>query len=321
MVRMTAIFLALFALLPIGAQATDYPQSVVTIVVPYPPGGTADIFARYIAQGMSDAWHQNVIVMNRSGAGGNIASEQVAHSKADGYTLLLGTSGSNAVNPSLYANIHYNAEKEMTVIATVANTANVLVVGPKFKAADIKGLLAMARENPGKVTFASSGNGSVLHLSGVMLANMASVKMVHVPYKGTPPALLDVMAGRVDMMIANGPSVVGDVKAGKLKALAVTTSERSAALPDVPTMSEAGVRGYDLSSWFAVMGPSGIPQVVKDKINQAIDKILAEKKTKERFSAMGAEPQIMNAEQAGKFFQSELKKWGDLVRASGAKVD
>ena len=237
MIRVTTLVFAVLAvLLPYGAHAEEYPSKTITIVVPYPPGGTADIFARYIAAGMSKAWKQNVIVEDHPGAGGNIASAKVAHSKADGYTLLLGTSGSNAVNPTLYKHMPYNAAKEMTVIATVARTANVLVVGPHSKAKSVKDLIAMAKANPNKVTFASSGNGSVLHLSGVMLANKAGVKMVHVPYKGTPPALLDVMAGRVDMMIANGPSVVGDVKAGKLKALAVTTAERSDALPNVPTM-------------------------------------------------------------------------------------
>jgi tripartite-type tricarboxylate transporter receptor subunit TctC len=322
MIRLTTFLFALFAaLLPFGAQAADYPSKAVTIIVPYPPGGTADIFARYIAAGMSKAWKQDVIVQDHPGAGGNIASSQVAHAKADGYTLLLGTSGSNAVNPSLYKHMPYNAAKQMTVIATVARTANMLVVGPHSKASSIKDLLAMARANPGKVTYASSGNGSVLHLSGVMLANKANVNMVHVPYKGTPPALLDVMAGRVDFMIANGPSVVGDVHAGKLKALAVTTSDRSDALPNVPTMIQAGVPGYDLSSWFAVMGQSGIPKAIRDKINTTVDAILAQDNTKKRFASMGASPLSMNADQAGKFFQSELKKWGELVHASGAKVD
>ena len=322
MIRLSTFVFALFAmLLSFGAQAADYPSKTVTIIVPYPPGGTADIFARYIAAGMSKAWKQDVIVQDHPGAGGNIASSQVAHAKADGYTLLLGTSGSNAVNPSLYKHMPYDAAKQMTIVATVASTANVLVAGPHSKAKNVKDLLAMARANPGKVTYGSSGNGSVLHLSGVMLANKAKVDMVHVPYKGTPPALLDVMAGRVDFMIANGPSVVGDVHAGKLKALAVTTSDRSEALPDVPTMIQAGVPGYDLSSWFAVMGQSGIPQAVKDKINKTVDAILGQDKTKKRFASMGASPLSMNADQAGKFFQSELKKWGELVHASGAKVD
>jgi len=321
MIRLSAILLALFALLPVGVHAADYPTKPVTIIVPYPPGGTADIFARYIAEGMNKAWKQDVIVQDHPGAGGNIASGQVAHAKADGYTLLLGTSGSNAVNPNLYKNMPYDAAKQMTVVATVASTANVLVVGPNSKAKSVKDLLAMARANPGKVTYASSGNGSVLHLSGVMLANKANVKMIHVPYKGTPPALLDVMAGRVDMMIANGPSVVGNVKAGKLKALAVTTAKRADALPNVPTMIQAGVPGYDLSSWFAIMGPSAIPKAVKEKINKTVNAILALDKTKKRFAAIGAAPLSMGVDQSGAFFQSELKKWGKLVQISGAKVD
>lgn len=321
MIRLSAILLALFALLPVSVHAADYPTKSVTIIVPYPPGGTADIFARYIAEGMKKAWKQDVIVKDHPGAGGNIASGEVAHAKADGYTLLLGTSGSNAVNPNLYKNMPYDAAKQMTVVATVASTANVLVVGPNSKAQSVKDLLAMARANPGKVTYGSSGNGSVLHLSSVMLANKANVKMIHVPYKGTPPALLDVMAGRVDYMIANGPSVVGNVKAGKLKALAVTTAKRADALPNVPTMIEAGVPGYDLSSWFAIMGPNAIPKAVKEKINKTVNAILALDKTKKRFAAIGAAPLSMGVDQSGDFFQSELKKWGKLVKISGAKVD
>lgn len=314
------LFLA-FLLTAGHAGAQDYPSKPIRMLVPYPPGGTADLFARYIGDGLSSALGQTVVVENRAGANGNIASELVAKSTADGYTLLLGTSGSNAVNPSLYAKMAYNAWKEMMLIAPVAQTANVLVVRAGSQIKSVKELIAIAKQNPGKLTFASSGNGSVLHLSGVMLANRVGVQLVHVPYKGTVPALLDVMTGRVDMMFANGPSVVPDVKSGKLRALAVTTANRASALPEVPTMMEAGIQNFDLASWFGVMGPAGIPQAIAAKLNSETGRILQTPATKQRFQNLGAEPFILGPEKANAFFLAELNKWGELVKASGAKVD
>jgi len=298
-----------------------YPEKAIKIVVPYAAGGTADIFARFVAERLGTKWKHDFVVEVRAGAGGNIGSDYVAKAAPDGYTLLLGTSGSNAVNPTLYKTMPYKAEKDLVLVALVAETANVLVTGANTKINSIEELIALARSKPGKVTYASSGNGSVLHLSSVLLANKKNIQMLHVPYKGTAPALIDVIAGRVDFMIANGPSVVGDIKGNKLKGLAATTSKRVAALPDVPTMMEAGVENYDLSSWFGVLAPSGIPDDIRLKLNAAIREVLAEPKTRERFQALGAEPVPMDAETARKFFLSELKKWGDLVRASGAQVD
>ena len=277
--------------------------------------------ARPLADQLAKRWGQAVIVENKAGAATIIGAEFVAKSAPDGYTLLLGTSGSNAVNPSLFKRMPYNAWKDLVLVSTVANTVNVLVVGANHKAKSVADLLAMAKAKPESVTFASSGNGSVLHLSGVMLANMSGTKMVHVPYKGTPPALLDVLAGRVDMMVANAPSVVSDIKAGKLRALAVTTKHRMKELPDVPTMDEAGVKGYDLGSWFGVLAPAKTPTAVVEKLNAEIRKILREPATQKRFESMGSTPLIMGAKESQTFFLSELKKWGDLVKASGAKVD
>lgn len=301
--------------------AADFPTKPIKIIAPYPAGGTADTFARILSERMAKTFKQPVIVEDRPGAGGNIGSNLVAKAPADGYTLLLGTSGSNAVNPALYKNMPYDAWHDMTIVSPVATTVNVLVVGAGHSAKSVADILAMAKAKPGTVTFGSSGNGSVLHLSGVMLSNMTGVKMVHVPYKGTPPALLDVLAGRVDMMVANAPSVVSDVKAGKLRALAVTTSKRMKALPDVPTMIEAGVPGYDLGSWFAVMAPAKTPPEILSKLNAEIQRIIREPEVEKRFTAMGSEPFFLDAPQSQKFFIAELKKWGDLVKTSGAKVD
>lgn len=304
-----------------NAAAADYPSRPIHIVVPYPAGGTADIFARYVGDRLGKSLGQSVIVENRAGAGGNIGSDIVAKSPADGYTLLLGTSGSNAVNPSLFKNMPYDAWKDMTIIAPVAQTANVLVVHGGSPAKSVKDLIELGKRKPGKLSFASSGHGSVLHLSGVMLAQRGGMQMVHVPYKGTPPALVDVMTGRVDMMIANAPSVVQDIKVGKLVGLAVTGSSRAAALPEIPTMAEAGVPDFDLTSWFAVMGPTGIPEDIAEKLNREINKVVAAPDTREFFHNIGAEPFSLGLQESHAFFHAELDKWGALVRASGAKVD
>ena len=244
-VAMRCVLSALAIWLGLGAMHAnaEYPEKPIRIVVPYAAGGTADIFARFVAERLGAKWKHEFIVEVKPGAGGNIGSDYVAKSTPDGYTLLLGTSGSNAVNPSLYKKMPYNAEKDLVLVALVAETANILVVGANHPANSVKDILDLARAKPGRVTFASSGNGSVLHLSGVLLAEKADVKMLHVPYKGAAPALLDVLGGRVDMMIVNGPSAVGDIKGKKLKGLAATTAKRVAALPDMPTMIEFGHRG------------------------------------------------------------------------------
>jgi tripartite-type tricarboxylate transporter receptor subunit TctC len=320
---MRCVLSALAIWLGLGAVQADaaYPEKPIRIVVPYAAGGTADIFARFVAERLGTKWKHEFIVEVRPGAGGNIGSDYVAKAAPDGYTLLLGTSGSNAVNPTLYKTMPYTAEKDLVLVALVAETANILVVGANHPANSVKDLLDLARAKPGRVTFASSGNGSVLHLSGVLLAEKAGVKMLHVPYKGAAPALIDVLGGRVDMMIVNGPSAVGDITGKKLKGIAASTAKRVAALPDMPTMIESGIEGYDLSSWFGIFAPSGIPDAVRLKLNEAIREAIQEPATRERFQALGAEPVPMDADTARKFFLSELKKWGDLVRSSGATVD
>lgn len=303
------------------AAAGEYPERAIRIVVPYPAGGTADILARIVADRLTTTWSQQVIVEPRPGAGGNIGSDIVAKSTRDGYTLLLGTSGSNAVNPSLYTKMPYDARRDLTFVAPVASTANILVVGPKSPANSVKDLLQLARSQPRKLTFGSSGNGSVLHLSGELLKTLTGVDMVHVPYKGTPPALVDVMSGRVDMMIANAPSVVSQIKGGALRGLAVTTAQRLDVLPELPTMIEAGVAGFDVASWFGVFAPRGTPKDVLDKLNAEVRKMLGNPDTKAKLGAQGAQPMPMTADEADRFFLDEISKWAKVVKASGAKVD
>lgn len=315
------VILVVFASFAQLSVAGSYPTRPIKIINPYAAGGTDEFFAEIVAKSLSKQLGQKVIVEPHPGAGGNIGSTMVARAAADGYTLLAGTSGSNAVNPSLYKNIPYNARRDLRLVATLATTENVLVVGAKSQFKSVKQIIAYAKSHPGKLTFGSSGVGSVLHLSGAMLDHLAGIRMVHVPYKGTAPALIDVIGGRVNMMFANAPSVVNLVKAGKLRALAVSGAKRAAALPDVPTMQQAGVPGFHLVSWFGIMAPYKTPTAIVDKLNAHIDRMLREPEVRKRFASQGATPMILSAAQAEKFFLKQLKIWGNVVKISGAHRD
>jgi tripartite-type tricarboxylate transporter receptor subunit TctC len=310
--------LALSALI---ASAADYPSRPIRFVVPYATGGTTDILARIIGPKMTQAWRQQVVVDNRGGANGNIGSDIVAKATPDGYTILLGTSGSNAVNPSLYTRMPYDARRDLALIAMVASTANILVANPRFTGNSIRDVIAMAKQNPGKVTYGSAGVGSVLHLSGELLKTVTGVNMTHVPYKGTGPSLVDLMGGQIDVVFANLPAVVPMVQAGQLKGIAVTTATRAAALPQVPTMIEGGVPGYDVSSWFAVFVPARTPQPIVNKINAEVVKILKTPDTQRRLVELGAEPMFKTPEEGNRFFHDEIEKWAKVVKASGAKAN
>lgn len=303
------------------AAAPDYPTRPVRFVVPYSPGGTSDVLARIVGQKLVDAWGQQVVVDNRAGANGNIGSDIVAKATADGHTILLGTSGSNAVNPSLYTKMPYEAKRDLALIAMVASTANILVTYPNFSANSMKEFLDLARAKPGKVNYGSSGVGSVLHLSGELLKTMMSVNIVHVPYKGTGPSLADLLGGQIDTVFANLPAVVPLIQTRRLKGLAVTTAQRAPALPNVPTMIEGGVAGYDVSSWFGVFVPAKTPKAVVTKINADVVQILKTRETQEKLLGLGADPMFMSPEQANKYFHTEIDKWVTVVKASGAKAD
>lgn len=321
MLRILSILLAALFTSTIPAKSdSNYPSRPITMIVPYATGGTAEFFARVLAQNLAPILNQQIIVDPRPGAGGNLGSALVAKAEGDGYTLLLGTSGSNAINPTLFASLPYDARKDLTLVATVANTANVFVTSAENNFKSISDLVAFARKNPGKLTYASSGIGSVLHLSGAELDHLANIQSLHIPYKGTSPALIDVIAGRVDYMIANAPSVVSMVNAGKLRALAVTGKEPVDAFPGVPTVAQT-IPNYDLTSWFAVFTPSSTPPSIIQKLNAEINKVLRKDSVKELFRTQGATPLIMETKRAEGFFLSELDKWGGLVKTSGAKVD
>ena len=318
--------LAIAAVLSIGNVARAdaqgaYPTKPVRLVVPFPPGGTTDILARAVAQKLSETWGQQVIVDNRPGAGGNIGSELVAKSAPDGYTLLMGTVGTHAINPSLYAKMPYDHVKDFTPVILVAGVPNVLVVNPSLPVNSVSELIAYGKANPNKLNFASSGNGTSIHLSGELFRTMTGVQMTHVPYKGSSPALTDLIAGQVQLMFANLPSSLQFIKAGKLRALAVTSLERSSALPDVPTLAESGLPGFEASSWFGVLAPAGTPNDIIAKLNTAIAGWLATADAKEKLAAQGAIAAGGAPDAFVRHIAAESAKWAKVVKASGAHVD
>jgi len=302
------------------AQAT-YPSRPVRVVVPFPAGGTTDILARAAAQKLSETWGQQAIVDNRPGAGGNIGSELVAKSPPDGYTLLMGTVGTHAINSSLYPKMPYDHVKDFVPVILVAGVPNVLVVNPSLPVNSVQELIAYAKANPGKLNFASSGSGTSIHLSGELFKTMTGVQMTHIPYKGSAPALTDLIGGQVQLMFDNLPSSLAFIKAGKLRALAVTSTTRSAALPDVPTIAESGVPGFEASSWFGLLAPAGTPRDIVTKINADTQKWLASPDAKEKLAAQGALAAGGSPEDFARHIQAETAKWARVVKESGAKVE
>ena len=304
-----------------GVMAADYPTKPIRLVVPFPPGGTTDILARAVAQKLSEAWNEQVVVDNRPGAGGNIGADLVAKAAPDGYTLVMGTVGTHAINPNLYAKMPYDHVKDFAPVILVAGVPNVLVVNPSLPVHSVKELIDYAKANPGKLNFASSGNGTSIHLSGELFKTMAGVQMTHVPYKGSAPALSDLMGGQVQLMFDNLPSSLGLIKAGKLRALAVTSASRAAALPDVPTIAESGLPGFEASSWFGILAPAGTPHEVVAKLNGAVAAWLATPEAKEKLLAQGAIAAGGTPEAFAKHIDSETAKWAKVVKASGAHID
>ena len=312
-------FSALAAAPMAGAQA--YPAKPIRIVVPFPPGGATDILARAVAQKLTDAWGQAVVVDNRPGAGGNIGSELVAKAAPDGYTLEMGTVGTHAINASLYAKMPYDHVKDFAPVILVAGVPNVLVVNPSLPVSSVQELIAYAKANPGKLNFASSGNGTSIHLAGELFKVMAGVQMTHIPYKGSAPALQDLIGGQVQLMFDNLPPSLPHIKAGKLRALAVTSATRSSALPDTPTIAESGLPGFEASSWFGVLAPAGTPPAIIARLNAEIGAWLASAEAKEKMLALGANIGGGSPEDFARHIAAETAKWQKVVKASGAKVD
>ncbi|SAI74390.1 putattive exported protein [Bordetella ansorpii] len=316
------------ACLALPAHARDaggYPGRDVRLLVPFPAGGTADIAARVVAAELGKAWGKAVVVDNKAGAGGNVGTAEAARAKADGYTLLMGTVSTHAINQSVYSQLPYDPVKDFAPVTLVIPVPNILELNPAF--ADRHGirsvadLIAYLKANPGKVNMASTGNGTSTHLSGELFQAMTGTRMTHVPYKGSSPALTDVMAGSADLIFDNLPSSMGFLKADKLRPLAVTTTARSPALPDVPTMAEAGVKGYEASSWFGLLAPAGTPPAIVDKIQRDVSRALQQDSVKQQLRAQGAEPSGIPPAEFKAFMAKETEKWARVVRQSGAKVD
>ncbi len=320
---------ALASLLPAQSFAQGaWPTKPVRIVVPFNAGGTTDILARAVAQELGKALGQSFVVENKAGAGGNIGADLVAKAAPDGYTLLMGTVGTQSINKWLYARMPFDPQKDFQPITLVAGVPNVMVVNTeKAKAQGIDSVqdfIRHAKANPGKLNMASSGNGTSIHLAGELFKAMTGVFMTHFPFTGSNPALMSLMAGDMDVMFDNLPSAMPHIKSGRLKALAVTSSARSSALPDVPTVEEAGgptLKGFEASSWFGLLAPAGTPMDIVNRVQQETAKALATPAMKERLQLQGAIPSGNTPAQFAQLIDRELKKWQPVVKASGAKVD
>jgi tripartite-type tricarboxylate transporter receptor subunit TctC len=317
----TAAKLALcaFTLAAAAAGAQDYPNKPVRLVVPFAAGGSSDPVARIIARKLGPALGQPVVVENRPGAGGNLGAEMVAKSPPDGYTLLF-AAGSTAVNVSLYTKLPYDAQKDLEPVIHVATLAGILVAHPSVPASNVADLVKLARSGS-PVNYASAGPGTVPHLAGELFRSSANVPMTHVPYKGSNPALTDLIGGQVQVMFANVPGTLQHVKAGKLKVLAVTGSKRSELLPDVPTIAESGLPGYDAPNWYGIFAPAGTPPAIVAKLNAEINKAMASQEFVDHMRLEGAEPIGGTPAQFRAFFRGEIERWAPVVKSAGVKAD
>jgi tripartite-type tricarboxylate transporter receptor subunit TctC len=303
------------------AQAQPYPSKPIRFVVPYPAGGPLDIVARLLGQKIAESTKQPVVVDNKPGAGGNIGADAVAKAPPDGYTILMGAVATHAINPSLYASMPYDAARDFIPVTQVASTPNVLVVNPGVPARDVREFIAYARANPGKLNFGSGSTGSAGHLAGELFRTMAGIEMTHVPYKGAAPAMNDLQGGQIQLMFDNLASSMGHVRAGRIRALAVTTAKRSALAPELPTIAESGLPGFDISTWFGIFVPSGTPHEVVDRLHAQFIRALAAPDVRERMLALGAEPVGNSPEEFSAYIRAEADKYARVVKASGARAD
>ena len=316
--------LCAFAALAISggaALAQPYPQKTVKLVVGFPPGGGVDIIARSISQALSDRLGQPVIVENRPGAGGNIAAEQVARASPDGHTLLVSAVSSLAISASLYKAPRYDLLKDLTPVAVVASVPNVLVVHPSVKATNVKEFIAYVKANPGKVNFGSAGSGTTVHFAGELFKSMANIDMVHVPYKGAAPAMADLLGGQVQAMFDFLSAAAPQIKSGKLRALGVTSAKRSPVLPDVPTIAEAGLPGYNVLGSFGVMAPSGTPVEVINRLNREIAAVVKLPEVKDHLISYAATPEQQTPAEFAQVLKAEVAKWAKIVDSTGVKLD
>jgi tripartite-type tricarboxylate transporter receptor subunit TctC len=303
------------------AQAQDYPARPIALIVPYAAGGGNDLLARVVAERMSQTLGQQIVIENRGGAGGSIATRQAARAEPDGYTLAIGGTGTLAVDPTLYPNVGYDPRRDFAPVGLIATSALILVVHPSLRAASVQELVALAKEQPGKINYASAGAGSGIHLAAELFAAMTGIKLTHIPYKGSSPALNDLLGGHVSLYFSSLPPALALVREGKLRALAVTGPTRAASFPEVPTVAESGVPGYEAVLHYGIVAPAGTPRPIVDKLNRALRAALAAPDVRERLAAAGAEPLASTPEEYAADIDREEIKWSAIVKLSGAKSE
>jgi tripartite-type tricarboxylate transporter receptor subunit TctC len=305
---------------PTLASAQTYPQKPIRFILPFPPGGGTDTLGRIVGQKLGESLGQQVVIDNRPGAGANIGAELAAKSPPDGYTIFMGNVA-HTINASLYSKLNYDLVKDFAPVTMLGLTANIVVVHPSVPAKSLKELIALAKARPGELNYASSGSGSSSHLAGELFKNMAHINMTHIPYKGGGPAVVNLISGEASVGFATMPSALPHVKAGKLRALAVTTSQRSQAAPDLPTVAEAGVPGYEASTWYCLLLPAGTPHDIVARLNAEMVKVLRHADVKNRLTGLGYEITTTTPEQLAAHIRSEIAKWGKVVKATGIHVD
>ncbi len=303
------------------AAAEMYPVKPVRVIAAFPPGGFVDFTTRVLAGPLAAALGQQVIVDNRGGAGGIVGTELAARAAPDGYTLTVGSAGTHAVNQSLYRKLPYNVLRDFQPVARLADAPSVLAVHPSFPAKSVKELIAVARARPGQVMYASAGSGTSTHLAAALFEHLARVKLVHVPYKGGGPMIIDVVAGQVPVTFGTAASVSPHTKSGRLRGLAVTGGQRSAVLPDLPTIAESGVPGYEMLNWLGLFAPAGTPRAVVEKLNEEAMRIMRSVEIRSRLNAQGAEPSPLATDEFAAFVKKEIEKWGKVVAATGMTAD
>ena len=313
--------LVLLALLSGNAFAQAYPSRPIHLVVPFPAGGPTDVIARTIGQKLSDAVGQPVVIDNKPGAGGAIGSEAVARSAPDGYTVVIGTSSTHSIGPALNPKIPYKVERVFAPVSLVATAPNVLIVSPKLAANNVRELIALAKAQPGKLNYATSGVGTIVHLSSVLFANMAGIDIVHVPYKGVTQALPDIMNGQIALMFDNIVGVLPRVKAGQEKAIAVTSLKRSSLAPSIPTVAESGLPGYESETYFGIFAPAGTPEAVVTKLSQDLAQVLKRPDLKELLATQGAEAVGSDPAKLAALVRSDTAKWEKVIKAAGVKIE
>ena len=315
------VVLAALVLAPVTLRAQSYPSKPIRLIIPFPPGGSTDILGRSLAQKLSEAWGQQVLVDNRGGAGGTIGADLAAKAPADGYTLLMGHIGTLAVNVSLYPKLSYDPVRDFAPVSMVALVPNVLVVHPALPVKNVTELSAYAKANPGKLNYSSGGNGSAAHLAVEYFKLQTKTEIVHVPYKGTGPSVTDLIAGQVSMTMTGAPAVMPHVQSGRLRALGVSSPQRIPALAQIPTVAESGVPGFDATQWYGVVAPAGTPKDVVAKLNAEIRKIMQSKEMLDRLNTEGAISAAGTPEQFDAYIKSEIARWGAVVKAAGMKAD